>query len=74
MGIRLDRTAYGQTADDLLRQIKSVRPLPGFAEVLLPGEPEQRACAARARGVPVDEVTWGKLQDLHRNTVVNKRT
>ncbi len=62
------RTAYGQTADELLRQIKAVRPLPGFAEVLLPGEPEQRARAARAHGVPVDDVTWGKLQDLHRNT------
>jgi LDH2 family malate/lactate/ureidoglycolate dehydrogenase len=58
------RAAYGQAADDLLGQIKSVRPLPGFDEVLLPGEPEQRARAARADGVPVDDVTWAKLQDL----------
>jgi len=59
------RAAYGQAADELLGRIKSVRPAPGFDEVLLPGEPEQRARAARAEGVPVDEVTWGKLQDLH---------
>ncbi len=59
------RAAYGQAADELLAQIKSVRPAPGFDEVLLPGEPEQRARAARASGVPVDEVTWGKLQELH---------
>jgi LDH2 family malate/lactate/ureidoglycolate dehydrogenase len=61
------RAAYGQAADHLLGQIKSVRPLPGFAEVLLPGEPEQRARAERADGVPVDDVTWGKLQDLHKS-------
>jgi hydroxycarboxylate dehydrogenase B len=60
------RAAYGQAADDLLGQIKAVRPLPGFDEVLLPGEPEQRARAARADGVPVDDVTWAKLQDLRR--------
>jgi hydroxycarboxylate dehydrogenase B len=60
------RAAYAQVADDLLGHIKSVRPAPGFEEVLLPGEPEQRARAARAHGVPVDDVTWGKLQELQR--------
>jgi LDH2 family malate/lactate/ureidoglycolate dehydrogenase len=58
--------AYGESADQLLGQIKSVRPAPGFEAVLLPGEPEQRARAARADGVAVDDVTWGKLQELHR--------
>jgi len=65
-GVFGPRAAYGQAADDLLGQIKSVRPAPGFDEVLLPGEPEQRARAARADGVPVDDVTWGKLQALRR--------
>jgi LDH2 family malate/lactate/ureidoglycolate dehydrogenase len=60
------RAAYGEAADDLLGQIKAVRPAPGFDEVLLPGEPEQRARAARADAVLVDDVTWGKLQELHR--------
>jgi hydroxycarboxylate dehydrogenase B len=60
------RAAYAQVADDLLGHIKSVRPAPGFEEVLLPGEPEQRARAARAHGVLVDDVTWGKLQELQR--------
>jgi len=62
------RAAYGETTDDLLGRIKSVRPAPGFDEVLLPGEPEQRARAARADGVYVDDVTWGKLQELHGAT------
>jgi uncharacterized oxidoreductase len=59
--------AYGESADQLLGQIKSVRPAPGFEAVLLPGEPEQRARATRADGVPVDDVTWGKLEELHRS-------
>jgi LDH2 family malate/lactate/ureidoglycolate dehydrogenase len=60
------RQAYSEAADELLGQIKSVRPARGFDEVLLPGEPERRARAARADGVPVDDVTWGKLRELHR--------
>jgi uncharacterized oxidoreductase len=62
------RAAYGQAADTLLGQIKAVRPAPGFDEVLLPGEPEQRARAAHADGVLVDDVTWGKLQELRKTT------
>ncbi|MGI9148031.1 MAG: Ldh family oxidoreductase [Chloroflexota bacterium] len=58
------RAAYSQAADYLLGQIKSVPPAPGFDEVLLPGEPEQRSRAARAEGIPIDDVTWAKLQDL----------
>ena len=41
---------------------KSVRPAPGFDEVMLPGEPEAfTAAERRANGIPVDEVTWSNL-------------
>ncbi len=35
----------------------------GFDEVLTPGEPEQRARAARASGFEVDATTLGQLRD-----------
>lgn len=42
--------------------VKSVRPAPGFDEVLVPGEPEARTMAERqAQGIPVDDVTWANL-------------
>ena len=42
--------------------IRSSRTAPGFEEVLLPGEPEQRNAEARGRdGIEVDEVTWREI-------------
>ncbi len=43
--------------------IRSARVAPGFDEILLPGEPEQRAAAARAAGIPVDERTWEQVRE-----------
>jgi LDH2 family malate/lactate/ureidoglycolate dehydrogenase len=60
------REAYGEAADALLTRLKAVRAAPGFDQVMLPGEPEQRARAERAVGIPIDDVTWSKLQALHR--------
>ncbi len=46
----------------LCELVKSVTPAPGFDEVLLPGEPEQRTAARRqAVGIPVDGTTWSQL-------------
>lgn len=48
----------------LYERVKSAPPAPGFAEVLLPGEPERRAAAKRrAEGIAVDEVTWRMLNE-----------
>lgn len=48
----------------LCAQVKSIPPAPGFAEVMLPGEPEQRAAERRrAEGIPLDETTWAQLSD-----------
>lgn len=44
--------------------LKAVPPAPGFDEVLLPGEPEQRtARQRRAQGIPIDETTWRQLTE-----------
>ncbi|MEM7340195.1 MAG: malate/lactate/ureidoglycolate dehydrogenase [Actinomycetota bacterium] len=44
-----------------LDYVKASRPRSGTEEVLTPGEPEERARAARANGVPVDAGTIGEL-------------
>jgi LDH2 family malate/lactate/ureidoglycolate dehydrogenase len=49
---------YGQRVDWMIDQVKAVPPAEGFAEVLLPGEPERRENERRAVGVPVAEATW----------------
>ena len=47
--------------------IKRAPPAPGVSEVLLPGEPEQRARAERmARGIELPEATWQSIEDLAR--------
>lgn len=53
---------YAEDSAELVSRIKSVPPAPGFAEVLLPGEPEQRMYAERsATGLTIDDTTWGNL-------------
>lgn len=48
--------------DDFFDVVKDVPPAPGFDEVLIPGEPEQRSRAQReAEGIPVAEDTWAAL-------------
>ncbi|MGH6897339.1 MAG: malate/lactate/ureidoglycolate dehydrogenase [Geminicoccaceae bacterium] len=46
----------------LLAYVKSARPREGFAEVLVPGEPERRRRALHlAHGIDVDERTWAEI-------------
>lgn len=54
-----DRAAFVGTIDNVAGAVKKVPTAPGFSEVLLPGEPEAHARAARRKeGVPVAEDTW----------------
>jgi LDH2 family malate/lactate/ureidoglycolate dehydrogenase len=56
--------AYRQRADAAIGRIKAVPPAAGFAEVLVPGEPEQRARLKRRReGVPLPDATWAAIRD-----------
>ena len=51
-------------ADGLSEKLKATEPLPGFDEVLVPGEPERRSHAERSRtGIPVPEKTWAHLTE-----------
>jgi uncharacterized oxidoreductase len=54
--------AFLADAAVLCGQVKATPPAPGFAEVLLPGEPEhQTAARRRIDGIPIDQVTWAQL-------------
>jgi uncharacterized oxidoreductase len=49
----------------LVRHVKSSAPMQGFEEILIPGEPEQRAEEQRRRsGIPIDTETWRRLTAL----------
>ncbi len=46
----------------LCERVKAAPPAPGFDEVMLPGEPEQRMTERRrVEGIVVDEATWAQL-------------
>ena len=54
------RTGVGELAGAL----RAVRPAPGFAEVLAPGDPERRTRTARTRdGIPMPAEVWQALHD-----------
>ncbi|MGQ4599801.1 Ldh family oxidoreductase [Nocardia sp. R6R-6] len=56
---------YSCAANDLAARITRVPPAPGFAEVLLPGDPEARVRTERqATGIPVAETTWQELKKI----------
>jgi hydroxycarboxylate dehydrogenase B len=65
--VLVDVSRLGNRADILAgmeatkAHIRSARIAPGFEEILLPGEPERRAAAARAAGIPIDERTWAQV-------------
>ena len=55
---------YRTDSDELVSKLKTATPAPGFSEVLLPGEPEQRMLSQRlASGLTVDDTTWAHLVD-----------
>lgn len=63
---------YEKALAETLRRIKAVPPRPGFAEVLLPGEPEARARAERERnGIPIPDDTWRAVCDVGAELGVN---
>ncbi len=53
---------YRARADLLQRRIRAVPPAPGFEEVLVPGDPEQRTREIRERdGIPIYDDVWRDL-------------
>jgi LDH2 family malate/lactate/ureidoglycolate dehydrogenase len=50
---------YAAAAADLVGRVKATPPAPGFDAVLIPGDPERQARAARlANGIPIPTSTW----------------
>lgn len=61
-GIFRDRSKVASDADRVFDRIKDVPPAVGFAEVMLPGEPEVRTAERRQQeGIPVAEDTWAEI-------------
>ena len=61
----LPLSAFVETVEAQCAEIKGSRPADGFAEVLLPGEPELAHRAERAvAGISVPEATWDELTAL----------
>lgn len=56
--------AYQRGVRTVLSAVKSTPPAPGFAEVLVPGEPEHRSRAQRlVHGIEVPATTYREIQD-----------
>ena len=57
-----DPARYAELVDAALDAAKRQPPADGVAEVLVPGEPEERARAGRSReGIPLPAATWAEL-------------
>ena len=62
-----DADAYRETVSRTVGAIKATPPAPGVEEVLIPGEPEFRARAARGReGIALPDGTWDELGAVAR--------
>ena len=50
---------FKRRADEIVREVRSIPPAPGFEQVMAPGDPESRAQAQRsAEGIPVPDKVW----------------
>jgi uncharacterized oxidoreductase len=68
------RPRYDALVAELLENVKRTQPAPGFDEVLLPGEKEQRSLAQRsAEGIPIPDATWAKLNALARELGITEQ-
>jgi LDH2 family malate/lactate/ureidoglycolate dehydrogenase len=60
-----DLDTFKQEVTEFAQYLKATPPAQGFTEVLYPGEIEhKREQDRRKNGIPVEDATWKKLQDL----------
>jgi uncharacterized oxidoreductase len=78
LSIIIDPDSMGGTAffedevDTFIGWVKSAKPQPGVAEVLVPGEPERaRKLDREKNGIPIDTTTWQQLVDTARKVRLN---
>jgi ureidoglycolate dehydrogenase (NAD+) len=61
----IGRERFAAVLDGLLAELRAIPPAPGFDQVLVPGDPEDRARAQRERtGIPIEPALWGTLRAL----------
>jgi uncharacterized oxidoreductase len=66
------RPVFEQQVGLLVRHVKSSPPAPGFAAVLVPGEPEARERARREReGIPIEEGVWQRMRAVFEELSVS---
>jgi ureidoglycolate dehydrogenase (NAD+) len=59
------RERFATVLGGLIDELRAIPPAPGFEEVLVPGDPEDRARARRTReGVPIEPALWATLRAL----------
>jgi LDH2 family malate/lactate/ureidoglycolate dehydrogenase len=59
------REPFAAVMEDLLTELKAIRPAAGFDEVLVPGEPEDRRAEERAtQGIPLPPKVRATLEEL----------
>ncbi|MBM3235715.1 Ldh family oxidoreductase [Candidatus Poribacteria bacterium] len=62
---------YLEQVDTFIEYIKSSKPMPGFDEVLVPGEPETRMEKKRlTEGIFVEAETWKQITDVAKSVGV----
>ncbi len=67
-----EETDFTEHVDSLKRRVKAVTPADGFAEVLLPGEPEAQSYAERVKsGIPLPKEVWADLCALAANLTIS---
>lgn len=50
---------FKRRADEIVREVRSIPPAPGFEQVMAPGDPESRAQAQRStEGIPIPDKVW----------------
>lgn len=63
IGAFTGREQFREEMETFIGYLKSSRLMPGFSEILLPGEMEARLCAQKEKeGVFVDDETWRQIQ------------
>jgi hydroxycarboxylate dehydrogenase B len=68
-----DPVAIGAGVAASAAYIKSSSVAPGFAEILLPGDPERRASARRhVEGIPIDPASWKEIAEAARQVGVTE--
>jgi LDH2 family malate/lactate/ureidoglycolate dehydrogenase len=59
------RAAFAGVLGGMLDELRAIPPAPGFDEVLVAGDPEDRARAERERtGIPIEPALWARLCEL----------